>query len=141
VDLSLVAKSNGSFGVMRTDLLRMSPKHSQDDTCVATATEICCVGVDCYVAPPASVCGLGVRSLPAYPFSSESLRANRFAPVLNSKAISLSTVSTNSSTAIASIHIQACVATLQKDTVHALRRLVTNDIESFDRPATPPSGD
>lgn len=141
VDLSLVAKSNGSFGVMRTDLLRMSPKHSQDDACVATATEIFCVGVDCYVAHPTSICGVGVRSLPAYPFSSQCLRANRFAPVMNSKAISLSTVSAKSSTAIASVHMQACVATLQKDTVHALRRLLANDIESFDRPVTPPSGD
>lgn len=140
VDAALVYKSNGSFGVLSADFLRVSSadaRASDDvvddarDLSTDRGVEMHCGDIVGFIAPPHVDDVGGLRRLRAFPFARQSLRAARFAPAFRAEAVSLHTMSSRARTAIATVCAETCAVSLHVDTLRALRRLSATDIDAF----------
>lgn len=140
VDAALVYKSNGSFGVLSADFLRFSSadaRASDDvdddarDLSSAVGVEMHCGDIVGFIAPPDVDDVGGLCRLRAFPFARQSLRAARFAPAFRAEAVSLHTMASRARTAIATVCAETCAVSLHVDTLRALRRLSTTDIDAF----------
>ena len=137
---SFVRKLNDSFGVLCADFLRVNSKQGDsDEGTVGVGAEVYCGETTGYVVPPGVKDIDGLQMLVAFPFTHDSMLAEGFAPIFKANAMSLTTLASTSNTAIANIRTHDCTITLHKDTLQAVNRLLTPDIECDDRPGTPDS--
>ena len=143
-DASLVYKSNDSFAIIHNDFLRVSlspaPKDARD-VLTTPRSEVLTGEITGYVAPKCVKDTGDIRTLCAFPFTAQCLRAEKFARMFTVSTVTLSTVTSTTRTAITSIQLKSCRSELHKDTIRSAQRLFTSDVEAFDDSTSPQSGD
>jgi len=141
---SLVHKSNGSFAIIRSDFLRVSLAPAPEDARDALTTprsEVITGEITGYIAPTRATDTGDIHSLCAYPFTTQSLRAENFARMFTASMLTLNTVTSATRTVIASLRLKSCRSELHKDTIRAAQRMLTSDVAAFDDSTSVKNGD